>query len=358
MEHLLRRLPFVDHVPVRAWLGAIPDEVASSHPAICMAKISASLAVGDLDGAARSAALLDEALEATGDAAELPVLRTDARVYRALLALVTGDMAGAVRQLEAVVDGDDPIRSKPAAYAQGLLGIALHWTSGAEAALHHLRDGAMARRRLTMADGGVTAHLAAAHAELGQWNRAAEAAEEAFARPPVSGSSYPSTLAAHFAMARVDDHRGRHDEAMAEAQAGLDLARTWILPGFVAWGCVEVARLVSDPGRRRQLLAEATRLLGDGEGEGGGRVAREIAALERDLAARPMLPGHGIVEPLTRRELDVLRLFRSELSLRAIADELSITHNTAKGHAKAIYRKLGVTSRGDAVSIGSRAGLL
>ena len=51
------------------------------------------------------------------------------------------------------------------------------------------------------------------------------------------------------------------------------------------------------------------------------------------------------VEPLTEREIEVLRLLRSDLSLREIAAELYLSHNTVKGYTKVIYRKLGVTSR-------------
>ena len=61
----------------------------------------------------------------------------------------------------------------------------------------------------------------------------------------------------------------------------------------------------------------------------------------------PGLPAIGTVhvEPLTDRELEVLRLLRSDLSLREIANELYISHNTIKSYTRSIYRKLGVTSR-------------
>ena len=57
-----------------------------------------------------------------------------------------------------------------------------------------------------------------------------------------------------------------------------------------------------------------------------------------------------ILDPLTSRELDVLRLMRGDLSIREIGAELFISHNTAKGYAKTIYQKLGVNSREDAVN--------
>jgi LuxR family maltose regulon positive regulatory protein len=66
------------------------------------------------------------------------------------------------------------------------------------------------------------------------------------------------------------------------------------------------------------------------------------------------LPTAGLVAPeldlefgqrLTDRELTILRLLPSRLSQREIADELFLSVNTVKTHSRAIYRKLGVSSR-------------
>lgn len=58
-----------------------------------------------------------------------------------------------------------------------------------------------------------------------------------------------------------------------------------------------------------------------------------------------------LVEALTDRELEVLRLLPSRLTLREIADELFISLNTLKFHLKVIYRKLGCGSRGEAAEV-------
>jgi LuxR family maltose regulon positive regulatory protein len=54
------------------------------------------------------------------------------------------------------------------------------------------------------------------------------------------------------------------------------------------------------------------------------------------------------IEALTERELAVLRMLPSRLTLREIADELFISINTLKFHLKVIYRKLGCSSRAEA----------
>ena len=60
--------------------------------------------------------------------------------------------------------------------------------------------------------------------------------------------------------------------------------------------------------------------------------------------------GIDLIEPLSEREIEVLRLLKSELSAPEIADRLHITVSTVRTHIKNIYSKLGVHSRFEAVS--------
>jgi LuxR family maltose regulon positive regulatory protein len=61
-------------------------------------------------------------------------------------------------------------------------------------------------------------------------------------------------------------------------------------------------------------------------------------------------PGrHALIDPLSERELDVLRLLGTELGGPAIARELTVSLNTMRTHTKSIYAKLGVTNRRAAV---------
>jgi LuxR family maltose regulon positive regulatory protein len=55
------------------------------------------------------------------------------------------------------------------------------------------------------------------------------------------------------------------------------------------------------------------------------------------------------VEPLSRRELDVLRMLRSELDGPAIARHLGVSLATVRSHTQHIYTKLGVSNRRAAV---------
>jgi LuxR family maltose regulon positive regulatory protein len=65
-----------------------------------------------------------------------------------------------------------------------------------------------------------------------------------------------------------------------------------------------------------------------------------------------------LLEPLSDRELDVLRLLRSELSGPEIASELRVSLNTLRTHSKNIFEKLSVNSRRAAVRRAEEMNLL
>ena len=66
----------------------------------------------------------------------------------------------------------------------------------------------------------------------------------------------------------------------------------------------------------------------------------------------------NLIEPLTERELEILRLFKTELSGPEIARELVVALSTVRTHTKSIYSKLGVNSRRAAVRRAEELGLI
>jgi LuxR family transcriptional regulator, maltose regulon positive regulatory protein len=73
-----------------------------------------------------------------------------------------------------------------------------------------------------------------------------------------------------------------------------------------------------------------------------------IESLERDLGRRKQNE-RALDGELTDRELAVLRLFDGELSHRQMGQSLYVSINTVKSHVRSIYRKLGVSSREEAL---------
>ena len=65
-----------------------------------------------------------------------------------------------------------------------------------------------------------------------------------------------------------------------------------------------------------------------------------------------------LIEPLSERELDVLRLLGTDLDGPAIARELMVSLNTVRTHTKHIYAKLAVTSRRAAIRRATELDLL
>lgn len=96
------------------------------------------------------------------------------------------------------------------------------------------------------------------------------------------------------------------------------------------------------------------------------------ARLERLLRVDPELVvvGNGVVgevsevsvveegTELTARELEVLRLMANGLGNKSIAAELGISTHTVKFHVAAVFTKLGVHSRTEAVAEGIRSGMV
>lgn len=90
-------------------------------------------------------------------------------------------------------------------------------------------------------------------------------------------------------------------------------------------------------------------------------VAEGATVLDDDAAdalLRRAAPGAGPVEPLTPRELEVLRLLAEGLANKAVAARLEVSENTVKFHVNAIFGKLGVQSRTEAVVRATRLGLI
>jgi LuxR family maltose regulon positive regulatory protein len=148
---------------------------------------------------------------------------------------------------------------------------------------------------------------------------------------------------AHLAHGEKDKALQLLSEALALAEPG----------GFV--------RLFVDEGKpMAHLLSEAT-----AHGIMPAYVARLLAVFEtekrtsQDQSSLPTIPpAHPLVEPLSRRELEVLRLIAQGLSNRAIGERLFLALVTVKGHNQRIFGKLQVKNRTEAVARARELGLL
>jgi DNA-binding NarL/FixJ family response regulator len=100
-------------------------------------------------------------------------------------------------------------------------------------------------------------------------------------------------------------------------------------------------------------LVQAVRTVYRGQSALSPEVATKV--VQQTVTGKPTTAAEQ-VEPLTLRELDVLRLAARGLTNRAIGYELGISHRTVQGYLASIYGKLGVSSRTEAVTEAIRRG--
>ena len=186
-------------------------------------------------------------------------------------------------------------------------------------------------------------HLALAHILLaaGAVDDAARLSSRLLAAAE-QGQRTRSVIEALIVLALAEDARGDRASATEHVRDALDRAapERWVrvfadaLPAMAP-----LLRAASTPGISHDLAQEVLVTTGP-----GNRVAAAT-------------PGQDLVDPLSGRELDVLRMLRSDLSGPEIARELHVSLNTFRTHTKNIYAKLGARNRREAVRRAAELGL-
>jgi LuxR family transcriptional regulator, maltose regulon positive regulatory protein len=197
--------------------------------------------------------------------------------------------------------------------------------------------------------------------QLGQPARAQHGADLAMSLMTRSNlGQTPSAPLAHAAAGAAHAGLGRLPEARTELECALRLRRQ--APGICEWATIDIALVLAtvllDAGDRSSAAAlaeEISLLLAAAPGAAPSLHVR-LERLERRLRGRSQAP--VLAYPLTGREVTVLLLLRSALSLREIAAHLDLSVNTIKTQVQSIYRKLGVSARRDAVARGQQLGIL
>jgi LuxR family maltose regulon positive regulatory protein len=135
-----------------------------------------------------------------------------------------------------------------------------------------------------------------------------------------------------------------------------------MLTDFAPWYDVELriltartAARLSDAHTARAALAEATRLIRRVPDAEGLKSALAEAWARHDALAGSI---SGAASVLTPAELRVLHFLPTHLSFREIGDRTYVSANTVKTQANAVYRKLDVSGRSEAVARARALGLL
>ena len=157
----------------------------------------------------------------------------------------------------------------------------------------------------------------------------------------------------HAALGAALGARRMFREGLANFERGLILARRRREPLDLADALLRHATLLRSAGdneRAAASIAEARSVIDSCRDP--GVLAERLTAFAPPLEMRPP------VSEVSHSERRVLRLMATGLTSREIGDQLYLSRNTVHSHTQSIYRKLGVSSRADAVERGRERGLI
>ena len=284
---------------------------------------------------------------------------------RALHMYKTGDVGGAAARLREFSPGADD--AFIATVHRLVLGMASMWLGDtarawellAEAARRAEDDG---NQLASICAEGYRALLAVNRGDLTLADSLVGDAESAVGRT-LSDSHFVAMFPA-LARARLQLRHADWAGAWRAATAAVERGRHGAGRVELAAALLTVAaagRIYPDAGTDQAADAHPGALVAEARGilrhcaDPGPLAIMWLAEEQRAEAARTRQ--QVLFEPLTDRELTILRMLPTPASLRELAADLFVTPNTLKTHLRAIYRKLGAESREEAVIRAREGGL-
>jgi LuxR family transcriptional regulator, maltose regulon positive regulatory protein len=337
---------------VEMWLMALPERVVLEDARLCLARAWTSFANGALDEvlpcleSAEAAPVPGPLLDGTTSVA------SGAATLRASYWLRMGDFRKTVSYArEALALEHGPWR----AISANCLGVALYWLDETAQARQQLEETIEVGRELIPLVALVAVGLLALmDCERGDWNAVSQRLH--FGRGMIQAgglSEYWMTAGIELATGLAAEHEGNLVVAEMAMARSLVLNRRGQAPVETANALLRLARV-----HRRQSHAQVANdeideaaMLVRSCPDPGPRIQRLLlhAQVSDKAGARSPQRGPG-VEELSDGELRVLRLLASELTQREIGAELYLSLNTIKSHTRSIFRKLGASSREEAVA--------
>jgi LuxR family transcriptional regulator, maltose regulon positive regulatory protein len=337
---------------VRRWLKALGDDVISTDPVAAHCAAWTAALSGDQESVRRWLPIVKTA----DHDGPLPDGFRSMQSSAALLEATFG--FGGIRSMrDAAVEAIrlEPVPESPwHALARAAYATALYWCGDRAAAAQQAELALSSPSSIGLIRMLAYATWSLAEADEGDLDHAGRLASSA--REIVAGlgpgfGAAPQSSLAYTATGAVAARRGRLTEARREFDRALELRRRQ--PGISPWATVEIllrlAPVMIDTGdgpAAADLLGEARKLLSWLPDGAAVQFAR-LDLIERRLRSTLSEPP---ARPLTEGEMTVLRLLAGTLSLREIGRELCLSQNTIKTHTRSIYRKLGVSTRHDAIA--------
>jgi LuxR family transcriptional regulator, maltose regulon positive regulatory protein len=345
---------------VQSWLDSLPEELTTHDAALLLVKAWTCILSGQSEEAERLLTLV-ESIPCEGPLPDgTTSVEAGVATIRAVFGL--GGVNSTLRDAQNAAKLDRELTSPWAALIRFGLGSNLYLSGEKslarkqfEETLELTETGQPLLRMVSLSFLAIVAADEGQLEEAGLLAREARSLVDRFRLHEVPQSSW-----APIALGYVLAKRGDMDEAQTELERGLSTRRT--LPDLSPWptliALLALAPVRSARGDRsgaRAALAEARSILE--MAPDAGILPDLLDRQERKLRARRPQEGHLDGE-LTGRELEVLRLLGGELSASQIAQSLYVAASTVRTQVKSIYRKLGVSSRSEAVEEAHARGLI
>lgn len=350
-SHSASLLGYGHRAKLDGWLSGFSSEQIAGEPALALTAAAVSLVDGDRN-------LVEHWTSA--------VLRhVDHSLHGEALLLRSAtaeDAVGRMGQLADTACGELPEHSDWRALGDLLQGVAHHLTGDGDRAGRLLEEGVRrAGAQSPWIQSLCLAQLGLLAVEREDWATAESFAARAKAQVERSGlAEYPTCALVYAVSSEVLAHTGRIDASKAVARHASRLLSA--LPDFTPWyvgecriALARAALRLGDIHQARGLVAAAAREL---QRSPDAQVALGWVKTCRTQVVRSSASAAGQEWCLTTAELRILQFLPTHLSLREIAERLYVSANTVKTHARSVYRKLGASSRGDAVVRARKAGLL
>ena len=309
-------------MPVLNWLASLPEAELDARPSLWVTYASALLFVGQMGGVEGKLQKAEAALDGLDQDDANRDLRGHIASIRATLAVGHGRpeviLAESQRALALLHPANLPVRTATA------------WTLG---------------------------H---AYQRLGDLGAARQAYDEALASSEAIGHGM-ITLAASIGLANLDEAENDLDPAAQRYRRVLHLAGASPMPvvSEAHLGLARIAAAGDDLEAAERHAEQALELAQRLEHTDRAQACRDMlvnlrrARAEREGPASPVL-----VEPLSEREREILRLIAQGLSNRDIGERLFLALDTVKGHNRRIFGKLNVQRRTEAIARARDLGLL
>jgi LuxR family maltose regulon positive regulatory protein len=339
---------------VQSWLDRLPPGMIADDARLCLTQGWVARHTGRLD-AVEPWIEAAEATTARGPLRDgLSTLESSACLLRAGHRYMTGDLRGGEEPARRALQLEGAGAPRWRAHVLVTLGANLTWQGAVDEASELLVKVVPPREAPANNLAALWAHgcLAAIAVRRGEVDAAASHVRNALELAERHGlGEYAMGATAVLVSAEVARRQGRTDEANGAAQRCLELAERGGARLETALAHLMVAAMAgADEEGARGHLDEARRIIAGCASPGALPMFVREVETQRGLTAPERRPGIVPQEALTPRELNVLRLLDSDLTLREIAAELFVSHNTVKSQTRAIYHKLGVSTRAEAVA--------